>query len=156
MLNLNVFISPQSSYFTQAVTAKVIISLFCPGKIFSFAVLVFSIFTIKYAELVPFGNQRWWTMSKRNFNYTVPSEAKSVLKLCFIIWFLEPPSQEQLIPFCFKAIFFPLLLPKVVFRTVLLQSYPFFDMLGALAPANKINSSGLDYTAIDWRNIAPV
>lgn len=28
------------------------------GQIFSFAVLVFSIFTIKYAELVPFGNQR--------------------------------------------------------------------------------------------------
>lgn len=47
-------------------------------QILSFAVLVFSIFTIKYAELAPFGNQRRWTMSKRIFNYTVPSEEKKV------------------------------------------------------------------------------
>jgi len=33
-------------------------SLLAGAVFFSFAGLVFSIFTIKYAELVPFGNQR--------------------------------------------------------------------------------------------------
>lgn len=75
-------------------------------QIFSFAVLVFSIFTIKYAGLVRFGNQRRWTMSKRIFNYTVPSEGKkSVLKLCLIIWFLSLPAKSNSFRFCFKAIF---------------------------------------------------
>lgn len=76
-------------------------------QIFSFAVLVFSIFTIKYAGLVRFGNQRRWTMSKRIFNYTVPSEGKKkrVLKLCLIIWFLSLPAKSNSFRFCFKAIF---------------------------------------------------
>lgn len=91
-------------------------------------------------------------MLKRIFNYTVPSEGKKkCAEITLYYMVLEPPSQKQLIPS-----FLPLLLPKVVFRTAPLQSYPFFDMLGAPAPANKINSSGLDYTGIDWRNTAPV
>lgn len=83
-------------------------------------------------------------------------EKKSALKLRFIIWFLSLPAKSNSFHFVLRPSFLPLLLPKVVSRTAPLQSYPFFDMLGAPAPANKINSSGLDYTGIDWRNTAPV
>lgn len=80
-------------------------------------------------------------MLKRIFNYTVPSDEKSALKLCFIIWFLSLLAKSNSFHFVLRPSFFPLLLPKVVFGTALLQSYPFFDMLGASTPANKINSS---------------
>lgn len=62
---------------------------------------------------------------------------------------LESSSQQEIIPFCSEASFLAVLLPKVVFKTALLQCFPFFDMLKAPASANKINSSGLDYTGID-------
>lgn len=96
-------------------------------------------------------------MLKRIFNYTVPSEGKkkAALKLRFIIWFLSLPAKSNSFRFVLRPSFLPLLIPKVVFRTASLQSYPFFDMLGAPAPASKINSSGLDYTGIDGRNTAP-
>lgn len=92
-------------------------------------------------------------MLKHIFNYTVPSEGgkkKSALKLRFIIWLLSLPAKSNSFHFVLRSSFLLLLLPKVVFRTALLQSYPFFDMLGAPVPANKINSSRLDYTGIDW------
>jgi len=69
---------------------------------------------------------------------------------------LESSSQQEIVPFCSEASFLAILLPKVVFKTALLQSFPFFDMLGAPVPASKINSCGLDYTGIHWRNTAPV
>lgn len=77
-------------------------------------------------------------MLKHIFNYIVPSkEGKKCAQIVLYYMVLKLSSQKQLIPFCFKAIPSPLLLPNVVF----LQSYPFFDMLGASAAANKINSS---------------
>lgn len=88
-------------------------------QIFSFAVLVFSIFTIKYAGLVRFGNQRRWTMSKRIFNYTVPSEGKKEVcwnyALLYGSWASQPKATHSV--FVLRPSFLLLLLTKVVFRT---------------------------------------
>lgn len=85
-------------------------------------------------------------MSKHIFNYIVPSEEETkCAEIVLYYMVLKLSSQEQLIPFCFKAIFFFL-----KWFPGLLQSYPFFDMLAASTAANKINSSRLDYTGIDW------
>ncbi len=91
-------------------------------------------------------------MLKCIFNYTILSEGgkKGLLKLRFIIWFLSLLANSNSFHFVLRPSFLPLLLPKVVSRTPLLQSYASFDMLRARAPAKKINSSGLDYTGIDW------
>lgn len=123
-----------------------LVFLFWLGQIFSFAVL-----SLKYAQLAPFGNQRRATMSKCVFNCTVPTEwGKGHWNSAFIIWFFGFSAKSNSFNFVLRPSFLNLL-PKVVFRTAVFQSYPLFDMLGVPGPANEINSSRLDYTGIDWR-----